>query len=149
MVQELKLKMKEQKGFTLIELLAVIVILGIIAAIAIPAIGNVISKSKDRSTAQDGLQIISAAKMYMANNPNALSASAAANTFITLDKNKLDEYLDKAQASTYSVIVTKSAATSGKFTYKLSGSHPAILIVTDTDSDTATASEQELSVKAQ
>ena len=39
-------KEENQKGFTLIELLAVIVILGIIAVIAVPLIGNVIKNSK-------------------------------------------------------------------------------------------------------
>lgn len=43
----LKRIQKNQKGFTLVELLAVIVILGIILAIAIPAIGNMIEKSED------------------------------------------------------------------------------------------------------
>jgi type IV pilus assembly protein PilA len=42
----LKRMFKNQKGFTLVELLAVIVILGIILAIAVPAIGNVIGKSE-------------------------------------------------------------------------------------------------------
>lgn len=37
---------KNEKGITLIELLAVIVILGIIAAIAVPAVGSMISKSR-------------------------------------------------------------------------------------------------------
>lgn len=37
---------KNEKGITLVELLAVIVILGIIAAIAVPAIGGMISKSR-------------------------------------------------------------------------------------------------------
>jgi len=42
----LKKVMQSKKGLTLVELLAVIVVLGIIAAIAIPAIGGVIEKSK-------------------------------------------------------------------------------------------------------
>ncbi|WP_042162889.1 prepilin-type N-terminal cleavage/methylation domain-containing protein [Paenibacillus gorillae] len=37
---------RNEKGLTLIELLAVLVIVGIIAAIAIPAIGNTIAKSR-------------------------------------------------------------------------------------------------------
>ncbi|WP_067727542.1 competence type IV pilus major pilin ComGC [Oceanobacillus damuensis] len=47
MLQKLKKMVKKEKGFTLVELLAVIVILGIILAIAGPAVGNVISNSKD------------------------------------------------------------------------------------------------------
>lgn len=38
-MEKIKKLLKNQKGFTLVELLAVIVILGIIAAIAIPSIG--------------------------------------------------------------------------------------------------------------
>jgi type IV pilus assembly protein PilA len=122
MVQALKLKMKEQKGFTLIELLAVIVILGIIAAIAIPAIGNVINKSETKSTAQDGIQIINAAKMYMANNDGVAFVS---NKY-EIPKADLLEYLDhvKDKTVTFSVEVTKST-TSGNFSYVLKGSHPA------------------------
>ena len=42
----LKALKRNEKGLTLIELLAVLVIVGIIAAIAIPAIGGTITKSK-------------------------------------------------------------------------------------------------------
>ncbi|WP_419956030.1 prepilin-type N-terminal cleavage/methylation domain-containing protein [Neobacillus niacini] len=63
MIKRLSIKLKEQKGFTLIELLAVIVILGIIAAIAIPAIGNVISKSKDDAKIAEAISIIDAARI--------------------------------------------------------------------------------------
>ena len=56
---------QNQKGFTLVELLAVIVILGVIAAIAVPAIGNVIDHSKTDALAQTEKLIIDAADTYL------------------------------------------------------------------------------------
>jgi type IV pilus assembly protein PilA len=120
MLKKLGSKLKEQKGFTLIELLAVIVILGIIAAIAIPAIGNVINKSDAKAEAQTGLQIINAAKLYAANN-NVKPGD-------TLDATKLGEYLDSATNKSgdpltgFSVVI--GGVATGKFTFTLHG-YPA------------------------
>lgn len=47
MLTRMKKMLRNEKGFTLVELLAVIVILGIIVAIAVPAIGNIISSAED------------------------------------------------------------------------------------------------------
>ncbi|MEH7332707.1 prepilin-type N-terminal cleavage/methylation domain-containing protein [Neobacillus drentensis] len=135
MVQALKLKMEEQKGFTLIELLAVIVILGIIAAIAIPAIGNVIDKSDKKATAQEGVTIINAAKLYMAEHPQT-----GVVTNLELDKSsgELDsQYLDHVKDDTFTVVVNR-ATTAGTFTYSLKG-HTA-----NTNYNQATLSEQQL-----
>lgn len=63
MLQEMKKRVHNEKGLTLIELLAVIVILAIIAAIAIPAIGNIISNSRDKAILSEALNIISGAKI--------------------------------------------------------------------------------------
>ncbi|MCB7070096.1 type II secretion system GspH family protein [Caldibacillus sp. 210928-DFI.2.22] len=63
--------LKNQKGMTLVELLAVLVILGIIAAIAIPMIGNAISESKQKGELNDALNIIAAAKLADANGDKA------------------------------------------------------------------------------
>ena len=60
----IKKMIKGEKGFTLVELLAVIVILGIIVAIAIPAIGNVISKAQDDANDAEITMIIDAARLY-------------------------------------------------------------------------------------
>lgn len=66
MKRKIKALLKNEKGMTLIELLAVIVILGIIAAIAIPSIGNIIENSKIDAIKADAQQILSAARMYEA-----------------------------------------------------------------------------------
>ena len=62
MLKNIKKRIKDQRGLTLIELLAVIVILGIIAAIAIPSIGGIINKTKEDALSAEGIQIINAAK---------------------------------------------------------------------------------------
>ncbi|SFA94595.1 prepilin-type N-terminal cleavage/methylation domain-containing protein [Cohnella sp. OV330] len=56
---------EDQKGFTLIELLAVIVILAVIAAIAVPLIGGIINKSKKDSDISTARQIYDAARLYV------------------------------------------------------------------------------------
>ncbi|KAB7667342.1 prepilin-type N-terminal cleavage/methylation domain-containing protein [Bacillus sp. B1-b2] len=68
MRQLIKQRIKNEKGLTLIELLAVIVILGIIAAIAIPSIANIIEKSRFDAIKADGIQVINATKLYIAGN---------------------------------------------------------------------------------
>jgi type IV pilus assembly protein PilA len=60
--------LKNKKGLTLIELIAVLVILGIIAAIAIPTIGNTISTQRERAAQAEWSAIISAATLYIAQN---------------------------------------------------------------------------------
>lgn len=58
-------RLQDEKGFTLIELLAVIVILGIIAVIAIPLIGNIIDNSKKNGDIATARQVYDAARLYI------------------------------------------------------------------------------------
>ncbi|MCG7311701.1 prepilin-type N-terminal cleavage/methylation domain-containing protein [Priestia flexa] len=81
--------LKNEKGLTLIELLAVIVILGIIAAIAIPSIGGIIQKSREDAVKADALQAINSAKVYMSSNTTSTGGSTT-----TITSTQLEPYLD-------------------------------------------------------
>ncbi|MYL53352.1 prepilin-type N-terminal cleavage/methylation domain-containing protein [Pontibacillus yanchengensis] len=67
MLKKLRERFGNEKGFTLVELLAVIVILGIIAAIAVPAIGNIISNTKDDAHEGNAIAMIEASRLAYAN----------------------------------------------------------------------------------
>lgn len=54
--------MKNKKEFTLVELLAVIIILGVLLMIAVPAVQNVIKKTKNNATQKQAELFIDAAK---------------------------------------------------------------------------------------
>ncbi|MET3658983.1 prepilin-type N-terminal cleavage/methylation domain-containing protein [Sporosarcina psychrophila] len=64
----LQKRLNNEKGLTLVELLAVIVILGIIAAIAIPSIGGIIQGSREKAVIADAQNTLSAANLYFVDN---------------------------------------------------------------------------------
>ncbi|MET3574638.1 prepilin-type N-terminal cleavage/methylation domain-containing protein [Bhargavaea ullalensis] len=98
-----KNKLKEEKGLTLIELLAVIVILGIIAAIAIPAIGNIIENSRYNAVKGDALNVLSAAQIYYSETKTDTEGD------VSVDKLKTDGYLETAGKIPDTATVSKAS----------------------------------------
>lgn len=63
MMKTLKQRVKDEKGLTLVEVLAVVVILGIVASMAVPAIGNIIEKNRGRALIF-AVSVMNAAELY-------------------------------------------------------------------------------------
>ncbi|WLD92248.1 type II secretion system protein [Alkalihalobacillus sp. AL-G] len=74
---------KSERGFTLVELLATIVILGIIAAIAVPAIGNIMENSKKEAHLANAEQIIEAARLKVTSDGGTSDADITLNELVT------------------------------------------------------------------
>ncbi|MEK4166906.1 prepilin-type N-terminal cleavage/methylation domain-containing protein [Anoxybacillus sp. FSL W8-0104] len=89
----LKKLIRNEKGLTLIELLAVIVILGIIAAIAIPSIGGLIDNSKKDAHVANAQQMINAAKIAVTADKSLIPSSGQSKN-ITLKQLENDGYLE-------------------------------------------------------
>lgn len=109
-IEELRNK---EEGFTLVELLAVIVILGIIVAIAIPAVGSVIDRAGTDSEDAETQLIVDAARLYYTSeDPETVTDSVDTETLI--EKGYLEE---RADGEAQEVTVHRVKDANGKITY--------------------------------
>jgi type IV pilus assembly protein PilA len=97
------LTLRNRKGVTLVELLAVIVILGIITAIAVPTIGNLIERQRQNAAEASFTAIEEAARLY--------AVDATGSTFSLADL-ITEEYISDATLTLFTDALGAEAVTS-------------------------------------
>jgi type IV pilus assembly protein PilA len=121
MLHTLRRRAEEEKGFTLIELLVVILIIGILAAIAIPSFLNQKSKAQDAQAKVVARTAQTAMETYSTDNNGSYSGATLANlnsiepTLITSSTSQAFLSSVTAAASSSYTVVAKDPVTGDAF----------------------------------
>ena len=87
-------KNTSKKGFTLVEIMIVVVIIGLLAAMAIPAFQQVRESSRGSAMDNDARQLAAAAQQYMLEN-NMTTIDATINQATGVVTGNLDVYVSQ------------------------------------------------------
>lgn len=107
---------KNEKGLTLIELLAVLVIVGIIAAIAIPAIGGTISNAKTKADTASEKMVEEAAMRYLIDHDGVVPSPGGLTIPVLVNDGYLNSIPSFNDGLTRNITTTSN---NGKYTAKV------------------------------
>lgn len=104
---------KSKKGFTLVEIMIVVVIIGLLAAMAIPAFQKVRSTSQEKAITNNLRQISSAAQQYFLETGNTSATVYSDLVGENLYIGTIDKVAGEAYPTTINSTATQLEATGG------------------------------------
>lgn len=105
----------KKNGFTMIEIIVVVVILGLLTAIAIPVYSNVVESSNQKAFEANHSLIVSAINMYTsAHNGKYPPDLNALDSYLLNDKglaHSIDNFVNNPQGATYTYVYNATSKT--------------------------------------
>lgn len=125
-----------KKGTSLVELLAVIVIMGIIAAIAVPTVGALLKNTRKKAAASDVLTLVQSVDTFLAGadatDKTTIGVSGGSFTLSKTDTTKVAAIFDEDKATI--------DATAGTITFTLNSAGTKVSTVSFSEDFTYTKS---------